>query len=174
MGVPDHGVDWTTVHPGRKWAVFKRQWRFFLWALYTSIGCMMMGLFYPLPPPQPVNNRDQTRANLLHRQTGFDYGIAGTATAFPAFQEAMGIPYPSQPSGYLIPASVCAPPTQPPPIGDSRSYSLGPIRVVRCLDGRRRSRHPYLWHDYGPHRQKVDSPGRLHPYRRGHRRADRL
>ena len=119
MGVPDQGVDWTTVHPGRKWVVLKRQWRFFLWALYTSIGCMMMGLFYP---PQPVNNRDQMRANLLHRQTGFDYGIAGTATAFPAFQEAMGIPYPSQPSGYLIPASVCAHPRPNSPPSETRAH----------------------------------------------------
>lgn len=37
---------------------------------------------------------------------GFDFGIAGTATAYPAFQEAMGIPWPSQPSGYLIPAKI--------------------------------------------------------------------
>lgn len=34
--------------------------------------------------------------------------MGGTLTAFPAFQQKMGIPYPSQPSGYLIPANVCA------------------------------------------------------------------
>lgn len=43
---------------------------------------------------------------LLLTQLGFDWGIAGTATAFPAFQKVMGKPYPSQPSGYLIAASV--------------------------------------------------------------------
>ncbi len=35
---------------------------------------------------------------------GFDFGVAGTATAFPAFQKTMGIPWPNEPSGYLIPA----------------------------------------------------------------------
>ena len=37
---------------------------------------------------------------------GFDFGIAGTVTAFPAFQQAMGRPDASQASGYLIPAHV--------------------------------------------------------------------
>ena len=38
--------------------------------------------------------------------TGFDFGIAGTCTAFESFQQQFGIPYPSQPSGYLITARV--------------------------------------------------------------------
>lgn len=42
--------------------------------------------------------------NILTRAIGFDFGIAGTATAFPAFQKQFGIPFPSQPSGYLVPA----------------------------------------------------------------------
>jgi MFS family permease len=35
---------------------------------------------------------------------GFDFGVAGTCTAFPAFQKQFGEVYPSQASGYLIPA----------------------------------------------------------------------
>ncbi|KAF3762109.1 general substrate transporter, partial [Cryphonectria parasitica EP155] len=37
---------------------------------------------------------------------GFDFGIAGTATAMPAFQRVMGRPWPSEASGYLIPATI--------------------------------------------------------------------
>jgi len=36
---------------------------------------------------------------------GFDFGLAGTLTAFPAFQRAYGRSYPSQPSGFLVPAN---------------------------------------------------------------------
>ncbi|KAL2106793.1 hypothetical protein VUR80DRAFT_6210 [Thermomyces stellatus] len=79
MDAPDHEIDWTKIQPDKRWSVFRKQYRFFLWALYSSIGCMMMG---------------------------FDFGVAGTLTAFPAFQQKMGIPFPSQPSGYLIPANV--------------------------------------------------------------------
>lgn len=43
MGAPDHGIDWTVVQPEKKWAVLRTQGRFLLWALYTSIGCIMMG-----------------------------------------------------------------------------------------------------------------------------------
>jgi MFS family permease len=39
------------------------------------------------------------------KKAGFDYGVAGTVTAFPAFQQDYGVPFPSQPSGYLIRAS---------------------------------------------------------------------
>ncbi|PKS06033.1 hypothetical protein jhhlp_007867 [Lomentospora prolificans] len=73
------GLDWNDVHHEKRWTVLSLQKRFFLWALYTSIGSMMLG---------------------------FDFGIAGTATAYPAFQRAMGVPFPDQPSGYLIPAHV--------------------------------------------------------------------
>ncbi|CAI4213190.1 unnamed protein product [Parascedosporium putredinis] len=75
----DHGLDWGGVHHEKRWTILRTQKRFFFWALYTSIGSMMLG---------------------------FDFGIAGTATAYPAFQQAMGIPWPSQPSGYLIPAKI--------------------------------------------------------------------
>ncbi|KAH8888058.1 general substrate transporter [Thozetella sp. PMI_491] len=71
--------DWTRVQPEKKWLILSKLKRFSLWALYTSVGSMMLG---------------------------FDFGIAGTATAMPAFQKVMGIPYPSAPSGYLIPANV--------------------------------------------------------------------
>ncbi|KAJ9136628.1 General substrate transporter [Pleurostoma richardsiae] len=72
-------VDWTEIQPEKKWSILRKQRRFALWALYTSIGSMMMG---------------------------FDFSLAGTATAFPAFQRVMGVPYPSQASGYLIPAYI--------------------------------------------------------------------
>lgn len=67
--------------------------------------------------------------------TGFDFGVAGTLTAFPAFQQKMGIPFPSQPSGYLIPANVCLKrqSCMPP---SCFSHHLGPIRLVWRVDGR--------------------------------------
>ncbi|KAM0327398.1 hypothetical protein ACHAQA_005684 [Verticillium albo-atrum] len=77
MAQPAH--DWTLVQPDKKKFILSQQKRIILWALYASIGSAMLG---------------------------FDYGLTGTITAFPAFQKTMGIPYPSQPSGYLIPAYV--------------------------------------------------------------------
>ena len=35
---------------------------------------------------------------------GFDWGASGYVTALAPFQKQYGIPYPDQPSGYLIPA----------------------------------------------------------------------
>ncbi|KAL3457036.1 general substrate transporter [Aspergillus heterothallicus] len=69
---PDH--DWRVVRPDLKWQILRRQWRFMLWALYTSIGSMMMG---------------------------YDFGVAGTCTAIPAFVEYFGYPFEDR---YLIPA----------------------------------------------------------------------
>ncbi|KAF2094705.1 general substrate transporter [Rhizodiscina lignyota] len=69
--------NWEEVQPQNKWRILLKQSRFALWALYSSVGSMMLG---------------------------FDYGTAGTATAYPAFQEQFGIPWPSAPSGYLVPA----------------------------------------------------------------------
>lgn len=89
----DH--DWTIIQPQKKWLILTKQKRFAIWAIYTSVGCMMMGTFETVDTRKPL-------LTLL----GFDFGIAGTATAFPAFQKVMGIPWPSQPSGYLIPANV--------------------------------------------------------------------
>lgn len=37
---------------------------------------------------------------------GFDFGLSGTLTAFPPFQQQYGIPYPGTASGYLIRASI--------------------------------------------------------------------
>ncbi|CAK7228045.1 hypothetical protein SEUCBS140593_006783 [Sporothrix eucalyptigena] len=71
--------DWTTVQNDKKWNILFAQKRFALWAIYSSIGCMMMG---------------------------FDFSNAGTITAFSAFQQVMGKPYPGQASGYLISASI--------------------------------------------------------------------
>ncbi|CAK7211314.1 hypothetical protein SBRCBS47491_001082 [Sporothrix bragantina] len=71
--------DWTQVQNEKKWSILPMQKRFALWAIYSSIGCMMMG---------------------------FDFGNAGTITAFTAFQQVMGKPYAGQASGYLISASI--------------------------------------------------------------------
>jgi len=38
------------------------------------------------------------------KSSGFDWGASGYVTALPSFQKQFGIPYPEQPSGYLIPA----------------------------------------------------------------------
>lgn len=70
-------LNWNELQHERKWEMLLKQKRFALWALYSSIGSMMLG---------------------------FDFGVAGTATAFPAFQKQFGISFPSQPSGYLVPA----------------------------------------------------------------------
>lgn len=71
--------NWNEVQPEHKWNILLKQKRFLLWAIYTSVGGMMLG---------------------------YDFGVAGTATAMPAFQRQMGEVFPSQPSGYLIPARV--------------------------------------------------------------------
>ncbi|OCL04121.1 general substrate transporter [Glonium stellatum] len=71
--------NWNEVQPEHKWGVLSKQKRFLLWAVYTSVGGMMLG---------------------------YDFGVAGTATAMSAFQRQMGEVYPSQPSGYLIPARI--------------------------------------------------------------------
>jgi len=38
-------IDWTQVRSEDRWKILKFQKRFFLWALYTSIGSMMLGKF---------------------------------------------------------------------------------------------------------------------------------
>lgn len=70
--------DWDGLHPEHKWKILRKQKGFTCWALYSSVG----GVMY-----------------------GFDFGLAGTATAFPAFQKQYGRPFPSQSSGYLVPAN---------------------------------------------------------------------
>ncbi|CAK7229752.1 hypothetical protein SCUCBS95973_007334 [Sporothrix curviconia] len=74
-------LDWAEAHHNKRWTVFLRLSRFTLWSLYISIGSMMLG---------------------------FDFSLAGTLTAFPAFQRLMGVPYASEASGYLIQAHVQA------------------------------------------------------------------
>lgn len=41
MGDTPH--DWTIVQPEKRWHILSRQKRFALWAVYASIGSMMMG-----------------------------------------------------------------------------------------------------------------------------------
>ncbi|RDW89744.1 hypothetical protein BP6252_01776 [Coleophoma cylindrospora] len=75
---PSPIVNWGEIQPHLKWHILSRQKRFSLWVLYTSVGSLMLG---------------------------YDYGVSGTCTVLPEFQEQYGVPFPSQPSGFLIPAS---------------------------------------------------------------------
>ena len=70
-------LDYSQVRPENKWKILRSQGRFILWAIYSALGVIM---------------------------AGFDSTSAGLFLAMPAFQQQFGIPYPSQPSGYLIPA----------------------------------------------------------------------
>src|SRR2546423_1246215 len=36
-------LDYAEVRPENKWKILRDQWRFALWALYSSIGSMMLG-----------------------------------------------------------------------------------------------------------------------------------
>jgi hypothetical protein len=36
-------IDWTGVHTENKWTILRDQWRFGLWAFFTSIGSVMFG-----------------------------------------------------------------------------------------------------------------------------------
>jgi hypothetical protein len=36
--------DWANVHIEDKWKILRVQWRFALWALFTSIGGVMTGM----------------------------------------------------------------------------------------------------------------------------------
>lgn len=36
--------DWTQVQLEKKWSILSVQKKFALWAIYSSIGCMMMGM----------------------------------------------------------------------------------------------------------------------------------
>ncbi|KAF2811807.1 MFS general substrate transporter [Mytilinidion resinicola] len=75
---PKFSPDWSTAHSEQKWEILWHQKRFTIWALYSAIGGVMFG---------------------------FDFGLAGTLTALPAFQRVYGKPYTSQTSGYLVPAN---------------------------------------------------------------------
>lgn len=88
---------WNEVQPEHKWSILLKQKRFLLWAIYSSVGGMMLGMFLPF-------NAFGSTYNLTWQ--GYDFAVAGTATAMPAFQRQMGEVFPSQPSGYLIPARV--------------------------------------------------------------------
>jgi MFS family permease len=36
-------IDYAGVHPENKWTILKDQWRFALWAFFTSMGSVMFG-----------------------------------------------------------------------------------------------------------------------------------
>jgi hypothetical protein len=36
-------LDYSRVRPENKWKILKAQWRFFLWALFASLGSIMLG-----------------------------------------------------------------------------------------------------------------------------------
>ncbi|OAQ60247.1 MFS transporter [Pochonia chlamydosporia 170] len=39
-------IDYNVVNPANKWKILRQQWRYGLWALWTSIGSMMLGFDY--------------------------------------------------------------------------------------------------------------------------------
>jgi hypothetical protein len=39
--------NWNEVQPEHKWSILLKQKRFLLWAIYTSVGGMMIGTFLP-------------------------------------------------------------------------------------------------------------------------------
>jgi MFS family permease len=89
---PDH--DWRVVRPDLKWQILRRSWRFFLWAMYSSVGSMMLGMLYQPSYKIPLAN---------WHNSGYDFGAAGTCTAFPSFVKHFGEPFEGS---YLIPARV--------------------------------------------------------------------
>jgi hypothetical protein len=36
-------IDYTEVRPENKWKILRAQWRFALWAFYSSMGSLMLG-----------------------------------------------------------------------------------------------------------------------------------
>jgi hypothetical protein len=36
-------LDYSEVHPENRWKILRAQWRFALWALYSSLGSVMLG-----------------------------------------------------------------------------------------------------------------------------------
>ena len=36
-------IDWTGVHTENKWTILRDQWRFGVWAFFTSMGSVMFG-----------------------------------------------------------------------------------------------------------------------------------
>jgi hypothetical protein len=66
-------IDWMGVHTENKWTILKDQWRFGLWAFFTSMGSVMFGFdlgvgqqilamvrFNPFPnSPSRIPSRDE-------------------------------------------------------------------------------------------------------------------
>ncbi|KIW42677.1 uncharacterized protein PV06_06203 [Exophiala oligosperma] len=72
-------IEWEKIQPKLKWTILNQQRGFAAWAIFTSIGSMMLG---------------------------FDFGLSGTLTAFGPFKKQYGEPYPSVAGGYLIRAPI--------------------------------------------------------------------
>ncbi|EXJ80113.1 hypothetical protein A1O1_08255 [Capronia coronata CBS 617.96] len=89
--------DWTQTQPEHRWEILRCQSRFALWALFSSIGGMMTGIFL-----FPFCAFQHHFSDLL---AGFDWGVSSNAASLPAFQIQFGKPYPTAPSGYIIPAN---------------------------------------------------------------------
>ncbi|KAJ6442354.1 MFS transporter [Purpureocillium lavendulum] len=69
-------IDYNVINPSNKWRMLRVQWRYGLWALWTSIGSMMLG---------------------------FDYVIGSQLAALSEFQKFFGV---QQPDGsWIIPAT---------------------------------------------------------------------
>ncbi|UNI22273.1 hypothetical protein JDV02_008175 [Purpureocillium takamizusanense] len=69
-------IDYNVINPSKKWRMLRVQWRYGLWALWTSIGSMMLG---------------------------FDYVIGSQLAALSEFQKFFGV---QQPDGsWIIPAT---------------------------------------------------------------------
>src|SRR5699024_7795374 len=69
-------IDYAQNNPRNKWKILQVHWRYGLWALWTSVGSMMLGM---------------------------DYLVGGQLLPMPAFQQQFGN---IQPDGsYVIPAS---------------------------------------------------------------------
>ncbi|KAF2172696.1 hypothetical protein M409DRAFT_49238 [Zasmidium cellare ATCC 36951] len=69
---------WHVIQAEHRWQILRHQKRFMAWSIYCCVGALMLG---------------------------YDVLVPSTVSACPAFQRKMGVPYPSQPCGYLIPAN---------------------------------------------------------------------
>jgi MFS family permease len=110
MAETEETHNWRILQPQKKWTILRREWRAFLWALYTSVGSMMLG---------------------------YDSGVAGTCVAFPAFQKAFGEPFVGIASGYLVPARIQAGWTGASVAGDIIGVIMGAVLLDRI--GRKRT-----------------------------------
>lgn len=64
----DHGLDWNLVQPERKWQVLRQLRVFAAWAVYSSIGSMMLGKLSPRLPAFISANSQQALISALQAQ----------------------------------------------------------------------------------------------------------